>query len=64
MYFAAEEVHNAPVPNGYSLCFVRNIDPQHGDIKWRGAHSLEDSKRNAGETLKDPKNCVLWFPQT
>ena len=64
MYFAAEEVANAPVPNGYSLCYVPNIDPQHGDIRpWKSSHSLEEAKVKAGQTLKDPKNCVLWFPR-
>jgi hypothetical protein len=67
MYFAAEEVDfvNAPVPNGYSLCYVPNIDPCGGDIKpWRSSYSLEDAKVKAGQTLKDPKNCVLWIPRS
>ena len=64
MYFAAEEVANAPVPNGYSLCFVPNLNPVPGDVgkPWKPLNSLEEAQEQAGETLKDPKKCVIWFP--
>lgn len=54
MYFMAEEVKGAQVPEGYSLCYIPDIDPQNADIKWESAFTHSGAKSNAGKTLKDP----------
>ena len=62
IYFKAQDC--GPAHGGFNLCYVEGVDPQGGDLNpWldKNCPSWAAARDKAKNTLKDPKNCVLFM---